>query len=86
MQTGRSALPVIAGQNIVDAYNACSQPLAGFIAEHEKIRVFAREVLLDPVVFILDKSWLMDFISRQGQTALHYLKWPERNAPVIRLS
>ncbi len=56
MQPGRSALPATASQNIMDAYYACSPPLAGFIAEHEKIRVFIREVLLDPVFSYLIRA------------------------------
>ncbi len=34
-------------------YYSYSPPLAEFIAEHEEVRTFVREALLDPVVTVL---------------------------------
>ncbi len=45
-----------AGRLFVDTYYQVSPPLAEFIAEHEEVRTFVREALLNPMVFILDKS------------------------------
>lgn len=44
------------GKWFVDTYYQVSPPLAEYITEHEEVRVIVREILLDPVVFILDKS------------------------------
>ena len=44
------------GRLFVDAYYASSPPMAAFIAGHEEVRTLVRELLLDPVVFLLDKS------------------------------
>jgi hypothetical protein len=44
------------GRLFVYAYYTCSPPAAEFIARHETIRTLVRIVLLDPVVFLLDKS------------------------------
>ncbi|MCX6005811.1 MAG: hypothetical protein NTZ34_00925 [Chloroflexi bacterium] len=42
-----------AGKLFVDTYYYLSPPLAEFIAEHEELRTFVREALLDPVVTVL---------------------------------
>jgi hypothetical protein len=44
------------GRWFVDTYYTVSPPLAEYIAEHEEVRTFVREVLLNPIVIILDKS------------------------------
>jgi hypothetical protein len=44
------------GRWFVDTYYTVSPPLAEYIAEHEDVRTFVREALLNPIVIILDKS------------------------------
>jgi hypothetical protein len=46
------------GKWLVDTYYQMSPPLAGFIAdpEHEEVRTFVREQLLDPVITLLKKT------------------------------
>jgi len=44
------------GRWFVDTYYAISPPIADFIAEHEDMRTFVREALLNPVVNILKDS------------------------------
>lgn len=45
-----------AGRLLVDAYYQASPPLAEFIAEHEEIRTFVREGMLDPIVTTLNAA------------------------------
>lgn len=44
------------GRGFVDTYYTVSPPLAEYIVVHEELRTFVREALLNPVVFMLDKS------------------------------
>lgn len=41
------------GRNAVELYYEVSPPLAKFISEHEPLRTFVREAVLDPVVWLL---------------------------------
>ncbi len=44
------------GRWFVDTYYQVSPPLAEYIAEHEDVRTFVREALLDPAVLVLKSS------------------------------
>ena len=49
-------LETAAGRAFVAAYYRTSPPIADFIAEHEALRPFVREVLVDPLVHVVSAT------------------------------
>lgn len=44
------------GKGLVEFYYAVSPPLADIISEHELLRTFVREIIIDPIVMIINET------------------------------
>ncbi|MCK4722216.1 MAG: hypothetical protein KAT75_02875, partial [Dehalococcoidia bacterium] len=50
------------GSQLVEWYYQTSPPVADFISEHDVLRTLVRELLVDPVVWVVDAVWAVDAI------------------------
>ncbi len=48
------------GSQLVEWYYQTSPPVADFISEHDVLRTLVRELLVDPVVWVVDAVWAVD--------------------------
>ncbi len=48
------------GSQLVEWYYQTSPPVADFISEHDVLRTLVRELLVDPVVWVVDAIWVVD--------------------------
>ena len=50
------------GSQLVEWYYQVSPPVADFISEHDVLRTLVRELLVDPVAWLVDAVWSVDAI------------------------
>jgi len=44
------------GSRLVDLYYQVSPPVADFISEHNFVRILVRELLVDPIVWVVEAT------------------------------